>query len=192
MAMKRMAILITWILTASSLMTLSCSYQFIDLGRPAGIKSQVVENERAWQDSSQAGFGTIRGFVKDLETCEGIPGVSILLEDTQIGTASKLGGDFFIKNIPVGKYTLAMKTIGYSTVTVEDLIVKADEIIEMDVVMQSLPNERGGCPFWYPEYEVFIDRYQTSNRETLFEYGIETMPVSTDDDILKKTPGLVR
>jgi hypothetical protein len=190
--MKSIAILITWILTAILLVTLACSYQFIDLGGPAGDEIQATENEQAWQDSSEVGFASIRGVVKDLETCEGIPGVIIMLEDTLIGTASNCWGDFLIRNVPPGSYTLIAKTIGYNSFIVEDLIIGSDVIIEMDVIMQSIPNERGGCPMWRPVYEVFIDRYQTSNQETLYQYGIETMPVSTVDDILKKTQGFVR
>lgn len=190
--MKRIAILITWLLTATWLLTLACSYTFIDLGGPTGDKIQVIENEQAWQDSSEAGFGTVGGVVKDLETCEGIPGVIIMFEDTLIGTASNCWGDFLLKNIPPGSYTLIVKTIGYKSVIVEDLIIGSDEKIEMDVVMQSLPNERGGCPMWRPDYQVSIDRYQTSNLKTIYEYDIETMPASTVDDILKNTQGLVR
>jgi hypothetical protein len=174
------------------LLTLACSYSFIELSDPAGIEVQEIEEEHTRQDSSQAGFGTIRGFVKDLETCEGIPGVIVMFEDTLIGTASNFSGKFLIKNIPPGSYTLVAKTIGYDQIIVEDLIIEADEIIELDIVMQSCPTERGGCPMWHPVYQVFIDRYQTSNQKTLYEYGIETMPVSTANDILKKTQRFVR
>lgn len=190
--MKPIAIIITCLLTATWLLTVACSYPFIDLGGPAGVKIQAIEKEQTWQDSSKAGFGIITGIVKDKDTGERIPGVSIRLEDTQIGTAARFGGDFFIGNIPPGKYTLTIKTMGYSPIIIEDLIVRADETIEMDVVMQSHPVERGGCPIWYPDYQAFIDRYQTSNQKTIYEYGIETMPVSTIDDILKKTQGFVR
>lgn len=190
--MKRIAILMSCLLMTTLLITLACSYSFIDLGRPAGIEVQEIEEEQIWQDSSEVVFGTIRGFVKDLETCEGIPGVIVMFEDTLIGTASNLEGKFLIKNVSSGSYTLVAKTIGYDQIRVEDLIIEADDIIELDIVMQSCPTERGGCPMWYPVYQVFIDRYQTSNQKTLYEYGIETMPASTADDILKKIQGFIR
>lgn len=176
-------LIIPWLLIAG------CSVPFIELGRPKGIEIKAVEKNQTPQDSSQTGFSTIRGSVKDLETCEGIPGASIMSEDTLFGTASSFSGDFLIKNVPPGRYTIIVKTIGYNPVIVEDLIVRADEIIEMEIVMQS-----SGVFYDLGDYLLppLIKRYQTSNQKTIDEDDIEHMPASTVDDILKKTQGFVR
>lgn len=187
--MKHIAILITWLLTATWLVTLACSYSFLDLGRSVKTEIQEVGEDQAWQDSAQAGFGTIRGIVKDEETGEGIPDVSVMTEDTEFGAASQYGGDFLIKNIPPGKYTLIIKTIGYNPIVVEDLSIGADETIEMEVRMQRHPVT---CSIGDWIRPPLINRYQTSNQKTIEENEIEAMPASTANEILKKTQGFVR
>ena len=182
-------ILIIWVSIAVWLLISACSYSFIDFGRHVKIETYEADKEHTWQDSSKAGYGTIRGLVRDFETCEGIPGVSVRLEDTLMGSAASFDGSFFIENIPPGKYTITIKTIWYNPIIVKDLDVRADEIIEMEIEMQREPGNFEFGDYFGPP---LIDRYQTSNQKTIVEDDIETMPVSTADDILKKTQGFVR
>ena len=174
---------------ATWLLNVACSYPFIDLGDPAGIKIHAVDKVQARRDSSQAGSGTIRGIVIDKNTGERIPGVSVRLGDTQMGSAANFDGSFFIGNIPPGKYALTIKTIGYYPIIKEDLKVRADETIEMEVWMQRQAITRSFGDWFRPP---LIDRYQTSNQKTIDEDEIEAMPASTADEILKKTQGFVR
>lgn len=57
--------------------------------------------------------GTVFGKVVDSATSEELIGANIFLEGTTIGAASDLNGNFIIKNIPSGKYTLTASMIGY-------------------------------------------------------------------------------
>ena len=134
--MKRSSTLIVRISMATWLLTLACSLSFIDTRPPAGIRYKIVDKEITSLDSTQTGFGTINGVVKDYDTGEGIPGVSIMLEDTQMGAAAKFDGHFFIEHIPPGKYTLTIKTIGYKPIIEEDLVIRTDETITMDITMK--------------------------------------------------------
>jgi len=48
--------------------------------------------------------GTVRGIVTD--SLEAMPGVNILLTDTNIGTVTDINGKYEIRNIPEGEYEI--------------------------------------------------------------------------------------
>jgi len=50
------------------------------------------------------------------EDASPIPGASVYLENTTIGTMANLKGVASLKNIPTGKYTLSVSFVGYATV----------------------------------------------------------------------------
>lgn len=58
--------------------------------------------------------GSIGGRVVDVKTNEPLPGVNIVLQGTTLGGATNSDGLFFIKNVPVGVYTLNATMIGYA------------------------------------------------------------------------------
>ncbi|MCZ7602038.1 MAG: TonB-dependent receptor [Melioribacteraceae bacterium] len=69
--------------------------------------------------------GQIVGKVIDKITKQPIPGVNILVVDTQFGAASDLNGNYEISNVPIGNYQLRASAIGYSTITRVDVIVNS-------------------------------------------------------------------
>lgn len=69
--------------------------------------------------------GQIVGKVFDKITKQPIPGVNILVVDTQFGAASDLNGNYEISNVPIGNYQLRASAIGYSTITRVDVIVNS-------------------------------------------------------------------
>lgn len=81
--------------------------------------------------SSQAQNGFIRGTVFDAEIGESLPGVSILVEGTTIGTITDLDGKFSISIAP-GTYNLRVSFISYETMNIQDVEVKADEANILD------------------------------------------------------------
>ncbi|PIQ21467.1 MAG: SusC/RagA family TonB-linked outer membrane protein, partial [Cytophagales bacterium CG18_big_fil_WC_8_21_14_2_50_42_9] len=63
--------------------------------------------------TSQAADITVTGRVTD-ETGEGLPGVTVLLKGTQVGTATDFNGNYSL-NVPDGGGTLVVSFIGYQT-----------------------------------------------------------------------------
>lgn len=57
--------------------------------------------------------GTIRGQVIDKETGEALIGANVVLEGTQMGTATDNEGIFEIKNVPAGEYKVVIEYVGY-------------------------------------------------------------------------------
>jgi TonB-linked SusC/RagA family outer membrane protein len=69
----------------------------------------------AW---AQAGGGTVSGRVTDTKN-EGIPGVTVVIEGTTLGSSTNVDGTYTINNVPAGGHTLIISFVGYTTVRQE-------------------------------------------------------------------------
>ncbi|MBE0646524.1 MAG: TonB-dependent receptor [Bacteroidales bacterium] len=75
--------------------------------------------------------GFIRGTVFDDGLGESLPGVTIFLEGTTMGTLTDLDGKFSLE-VPPGDYTLRVSYISYETMLIKDLEVKSGEVTLLD------------------------------------------------------------
>lgn len=69
--------------------------------------------------------GTIIGKVVEKISRQPIPGVNVLLVDTQIGAATDIEGRFEINNVPIGNYQVRISAIGYTTSVRSDVVVNS-------------------------------------------------------------------
>lgn len=58
----------------------------------------------------------IVGHVVDRNTGEHIAFITLFLKGTTLGTSTDASGHYYLKNLPEGKFTLVMKSLGYKTV----------------------------------------------------------------------------
>ncbi len=79
----------------------------------------------------QAQNGFIRGTVFDDGAGESLPGVTIFLEGTTMGTLADLDGKFNL-SVPPGTYTMRVSYISYETLYIKDLQIKAKEVTLLD------------------------------------------------------------
>ncbi|WP_035568064.1 SusC/RagA family TonB-linked outer membrane protein [Hymenobacter sp. IS2118] len=59
--------------------------------------------------------GSVSGRVTDSKN-EGIPGATVLIEGTTLGSSSNVDGTYSIQNVPAGAKTLVISFVGYNTV----------------------------------------------------------------------------
>ena len=78
---------------------------------------------------------SIAGNVVDSETGETLIGVNILIEGTLIGSTTDLDGDYTISDVEPGTYNIVFSYIGYTGVTVTDVIVAAGEPTTVDLAL---------------------------------------------------------
>lgn len=69
--------------------------------------------------------GSITGKVIDKSTKEGLPGVNLIIMDTNFGAATDINGDFIIRNVPIGKYSIRASYVGYLSATKTDVVVNS-------------------------------------------------------------------
>ncbi len=80
--------------------------------------------------------GTISGKIVDNRTGEALTGVSIRIENTNLGTKSSIDGNFTISKVPVGEHTIEASILSYKKMT-EKLSVKENAVTEISFTMES-------------------------------------------------------
>ena len=75
--------------------------------------------------------GVIRGTVYDGKTGETLPGVTIYIEETTMGTITDLDGEFNL-SIKPGTYQMRVSFISYETLHIKEVIVQAGKTVLFD------------------------------------------------------------
>jgi len=128
--------------------------------------------------ASYAGnVGKISGKVVD-EKGEGIPGVSVRIENTNLGASTAFDGAYVILNVPEGIYTLVAQSIGYNKMTVDSVKVMADATTEVNFTLNSEATKVADLVVCAPRMK--IDKYIASNETRI------------SGDVLRQSAGLVQ
>ena len=78
---------------------------------------------------------TIKGQVVDKQSLVPLPGATVILENTEpiIGTITNDDGSFKIENVPVGRYPVVVKFMGYQPLTLPDILVSTGKEVVLDI-----------------------------------------------------------
>jgi len=140
-------------------------------------------------DSLAQTTGKIKGHVEDAKTGEPLAGVNILIEGTNLGAAADVNGDFYILNVPPGKYTLRAQMMGYEIVKVTNVIVSVNRTANVEISM----NETvlvGEEVIVYAE-KIAIKKDQTSSIKNVSSEQIELLPVEDLAQVIEMQTGVV-
>ncbi len=80
--------------------------------------------------------GTITGTVTDQQTGELLIGVNVVVAGTTKGAATDVDGNYLIKNLPAGKYSLKVSFISYSSLTINDVVVNSGKPSRIDIQLK--------------------------------------------------------
>lgn len=73
----------------------------------------------------------INGHVINKISREHIPSINVLIKGTTIGTATDATGHYYLRNLPVGEFTIAVSGVGYKT-TEQQITLAAGKTIEVN------------------------------------------------------------
>jgi outer membrane receptor for ferrienterochelin and colicins len=90
-----------------------------------------------------AGLGKIEGRVIDRETGEPLPGVSIIIKKTTLGTSTGEDGRYVLNQIPSGRSKVVATVMGYESI-VREVEVSMGETYKLDFELEASPIELGG------------------------------------------------
>jgi len=82
--------------------------------------------------------GKIAGLVEDEKTGEPIPGATVRIAGTDIVTQTDLDGEYFIINLPAGRYSVAVSIIGFQTIEKESVRVLLDLTTPVDFTLEQV------------------------------------------------------
>ncbi len=86
-----------------------------------------------------AASGSIAGRVTSAVNAEPLAGVNILLQGTVRGATTNTSGEFRIREVPPGTYTLLFSFVGYQLVRLPDVVVRDGEETSVAVTMKEAP-----------------------------------------------------
>ena len=85
--------------------------------------------------------GSITGKIVDKNTNEELIGANVLIEGTTIGASTDIDGNFIIKGLDEGSYTVKVSYISYQTITINDVQVQSKSNTKIDVSLESTSTE---------------------------------------------------
>lgn len=79
--------------------------------------------------------GSISGKIIDGKLAEALIGVSVKLDDNG-GAITDLDGNYVIRNVAPGVHKVSVNYPGYSTKTIEEIVVKANQVSVVDIALE--------------------------------------------------------
>lgn len=86
--------------------------------------------------NAQVPKGIVKGSITDAATNERVVGASVGIVGTTHGTISNENGDFLLTGVPSGHHVLQVSYVGYSTIRVEDVVVKDGAETLLDISLE--------------------------------------------------------
>ncbi len=81
------------------------------------------------------GTGKISGKVTDAKTGEALIGAHVAIVELPAGVGADLDGNYTIRNVPPGTYTMRFSYISYATKIVNSVVIVADRAMKLDVAL---------------------------------------------------------
>lgn len=134
--------------------------------------------------------GKISGLVYTASDEEPVAGANVTIDGLALGASTDLEGEFFIINVPPGKYDVRVQMIGYETVVVQDVQVSVNRTAGVDVAMREAFLE--GEEIVVVADRVSIKKDQTSSIKNVSSEEIQALPVETVDQVVEMQAGIVQ
>ncbi|MGE5682409.1 MAG: TonB-dependent receptor [Bacillota bacterium] len=133
--------------------------------------------------------GKIVGKITDAQTHEVLPGVTIRVENTQLGGVSDVEGDYYILNIPPGHYNLVATMVGYKNTVKTGVNININHTTRVDFNMESTVVQVGQDVVVTAERPL-VERDETATRHYVEAADISTRPTTQLTEILTTLPGI--
>lgn len=133
--------------------------------------------------------GKIAGRIRDAESKEGVIGASVVVKGTNMGAATDIEGDFYINNLPPGRYTLVISSVGYNKVTIENINVRIDLTTRADAELTSTAVSVGEVVI--QAKQPLITKDLTASSAIVSSEEIKLMPVENLNQIVNLQAGVV-
>lgn len=124
-------------------------------------------------NGQSTGTGTIKGKVLDKLTKQPVPGATITVGFTTAGTAADTSGNFILREIKTGIYTLDVSFVGYQDKTITDVRVAAGKTNYLEIEIEELPEILG-------EVQVKARKYQNSSLTPVSSYTFSREEIATN------------
>ena len=133
--------------------------------------------------------GKIAGRVVDAKSKDPLIGVNVLAVGKQLGGSTDVDGNYFIINIPPGKYQLRATAVGYSPSVVDNVVVSADQTTKVNFEVSEQAIEVGGVEIIATR--PIVQKDLTSTTSTVNSDQISKLPLETVSSVVNLQAGVV-
>jgi outer membrane receptor for ferrienterochelin and colicins len=134
--------------------------------------------------------GSIAGTIVDIQTSKPLFGANVMIEGTLLGTASDMEGSFRIERIPPGEYRLIVTMMGYKKNAETQFRIVHNRETEINLQLEPTVLKQPTLIVTASKRQQLIENAPTTvdviDRRNIQEHGVSTL-----DEILQNTPGLV-
>lgn len=132
---------------------------------------------------------SIKGFVFDQTTGEGLPSVNVLIKGTKIGTITNEKGYFYFEKLKIGSYEIEFYHVGYKPITIKDITIRSNKIIQLEIALNPTVYETNAVVITatrslHTLKDVPVETYLIDNKE-FKGTGVQTLT-----DIIRWVPGI--
>lgn len=141
---------------------------------------------------SAQGKGKLSGKVTDKSNSHiPLPGVNLLIEGTYYGAATDGDGNYEIKNISPGTYTISVSFIGYKAMKFTGIVIEANRTTNLDVELEetSLTIEQDVIVVGE---KPLMDVEETQSKTTVSRKDIENAVIENIKDVVTQQAGIVK
>lgn len=134
--------------------------------------------------------GKLTGFVRDANTGESLIGCNILIVGTDLGAATDINGQYFILNVPPGRYDVKSIMIGFTSVISQSVQINVDltSTIDFELNIEVL----GGQEVTVVAQRSMVKMDLTSSEARISSDQLEVMPVNEIWDVLSILGGVTK
>ncbi len=133
--------------------------------------------------------GKLRGRVTDRETGAALIGANVFLEETTLGAATDINGDFIMLSVPPGTYTVRVSFIGYAPIIMSNVRVNANLTTTQDFEMASSAIQVGAIEV--VAERPLIQRNTTNTVRFVNQEDLDNIPIRGVQNILGLQAGVV-
>ncbi|HVP36938.1 MAG TPA: TonB-dependent receptor [Terriglobales bacterium] len=134
--------------------------------------------------------GKITGIVKDKQSGEALPGVSIRIVGTNIGASTGPDGRYSIIYVPAGRQVVEAIVIGYTSVRKEEILIVPDLTTEVNFDLTASRVELGQVTTVVAERPL-IERDATSSTKIITADEIAELPIRGFQAVTQLQAGVV-
>lgn len=91
-----------------------------------------------YEAAAQTPVQTIRGVITDKQSSATIPGVSVVVLNAVpvIGAITDIDGKFELKNVPIGRVSIQISSVGYHSVTLSNLVLNSGKELVLNISIE--------------------------------------------------------
>jgi outer membrane receptor protein involved in Fe transport len=132
--------------------------------------------------------GKIQGEVRDEATGQPIPYANVVILNTEIGAACDEGGNFFILNVPPGRYKVEVSCMGYGPQRIDGVTVEVDQTARLAVALSAAAIEM--APVVISGTTPAVKKDMVGSTYVIRQAEIATLPVDYIERLIAFQPSV--